>query len=280
MQKEAEPRALAPPGLSHPVHPVVPIACAKEGEAVFTRRHAPVDRAEAMLEQGLVFRGNGRRAVCFVFLSGEERRLQERNTLIQDAGVAGCANVLRDRERQPEEIVGAMRADARAAGRVPPVLHVALDELPRRRQKDVRASQLRRRERQRHDVLQLIAEPVRAAGLIISAARPQPAADRLIQQPAVQQRIERIVGRPHPHGVQGGIPRRLNPCARCRCRVDAPVARDQHPGMIASGAFSQEKNHAPAFSGPQHASNVKAGAWIQRRADLTGERGLLQCGRL
>ena len=49
---------------------------------------------------------------------------------------------------------------------MPPVLHVALDELPRRRAQQVRATQVRPRVQQRQHVLQLIAEAKGAARLV------------------------------------------------------------------------------------------------------------------
>ena len=52
---------------------------------------------------------------------------------------------------------------------MPPVLNVALDELSSRRAQQVLAGEIGPRERQRHDVLQLIAEPEGAPGLVIPA---------------------------------------------------------------------------------------------------------------
>ena len=43
----------------------------------------------------------------------------------------------------------------------------------------------------------LIAEPIGAARLVVAAPRPQPATHVLIEQPAVHQDVERIVGRAH-----------------------------------------------------------------------------------
>ena len=66
-----------------------------------------------------------------------------------------------------------------AAGRlVPPVLHVALDELPAGGAQQVLARELGPREQQRHHVLQLVAEAEGAAGLVVAGARPEPAGER------------------------------------------------------------------------------------------------------
>ena len=70
--------------------------------------------------------------------------------------------------------------------RQPPMLDIALDELPPRRAQDVLAGHLGPGDRERHDVLQLVAEAVGAARLIEGRARPDAAGERLIEQPAVQ----------------------------------------------------------------------------------------------
>ena len=59
--------------------------------------------------------------------------------------------------------------------RQPPMLHVAFDELARRRAEQMLARQRGLRDRQRHHVLQLIAKAVRAARLVECRARPDAA---------------------------------------------------------------------------------------------------------
>ena len=63
---------------------------------------------------------------------------------------------------------------------MPPVQHVALDELVGGVQEDLRAGQLGPEMDQRGRVLQLVAEAEGAARLVERRARPQPAAERLI----------------------------------------------------------------------------------------------------
>ena len=57
------------------------------------------------------------------------------------------------------------------------MLDVPLDELPRGGQQEMRTTQIRLRIEQRQDVLQLIAESVRASRLVRSAAGPDAAAE-------------------------------------------------------------------------------------------------------
>ncbi len=65
---------------------------------------------------------------------------------------------------------------------------------------------------QRHRVLQLVAETERAAGLVVAAARPEAARERLIEQPAVGQHVERRIGR-------------FAPARRRACASSAPSPR-------------------------------------------------------
>ena len=78
---------------------------------------------------------------------------------------------------------------------MPPVLHVALHELPRRGAQQMLPRQPARRHRQRHHVLQLVAEPVGAPRLVEGRARPHPTGQRLVQQPAIEHQVHRAVRR-------------------------------------------------------------------------------------
>ena len=115
-------------------------------------------------------------------------------------------DVAAGRQRQPEVIVGAVRAHAAARGRMPPVLHVAFPELARRAEQQMLAQKARLGVDQRHRVLQLIAEAEGAARLVVSAARPEAARQRLVEQPAVGQHVEGRVGRFHLHGAERVVP--------------------------------------------------------------------------
>ena len=167
--------------------------------------------------------------VGLVLVRREQRRLEERHALVEHAGVAGRAHVLGDDVRQPEQVVGAAGAEPAAARLVPPVLHVAFDELPAGgAQQMCSRARSGRAKRQRHHVLQLIAEAERAARLVVAGARPQPAAHVLIEQPAVHQHVERIVRRAHLDRARA-VPSQT-PAPRASAAVgsvDVSVPRDQ-----------------------------------------------------
>jgi hypothetical protein len=93
----------------------------------------------------------------------EHRRFQKGQSLVQDAGVACRSDVFGDHEGQPEEIVGAQRAQTAATRFVPPVLNVALDELTPGGAEQMFPCELGPSQQQRHHVLQLIAKTVGSA---------------------------------------------------------------------------------------------------------------------
>jgi hypothetical protein len=137
-------------------------------------------------------------------------RLEEGHPLVQDLVIPARADILGHDVRQPQQIVGAAGAEPAARRLVPPVLHVAFDELPAGGPQQVRARQIRPREGQRQDVLQLIAEAEGAAGLVVPGPRPHAAAHGLIEQPPIHQHVEGIVGRPHLDRTERLLPVRLD----------------------------------------------------------------------
>ena len=93
---------------------------------------------------------------------------------------------------------------------MPPVLHVALDELPAGREHEVLAQEIGATERQRHDVLDLVAEANGPPGLIETRSSPQARADRLVEQPAVHHEIERVIRSTDLDGTEGVVPERID----------------------------------------------------------------------
>ena len=110
----------------------------------------------------------------------DRARFEEKNIFIEHASVAGGLDVTARRAREPQVIVGKMRAHATTDWRMPPVLNVAFAKLVRGGAENLLAQQFRARVDQRHRILQLVAKTERAAGLIKSRARPQAAGNRLI----------------------------------------------------------------------------------------------------
>ena len=113
---------------------------------------------------------------------------------------------MRRDERKPQKIVTDSAANAGARFWMPPVLDIAFYELPCGRTQNVVASQLWRSVHEGHHVLQLITEPVSAARLIKGRAAPDSAAEGLIKQPAVEQKVRGKLGCFHFDRVQEAVP--------------------------------------------------------------------------
>ena len=131
---------------------------------------------------------------------------KEMYRLIKHTRIAGRQHITTGGIRQPQIVVGEMRAHALPVGRMPPVLHVTLQELAPGATEQLLAGEPRCCMDQRHGVLQLIAETIGAAGLVIPAASPEPARQCLVEQPAVRHHIQSVIRRLHLHRAQGAVP--------------------------------------------------------------------------
>ncbi len=190
-EEPAEPDALAAPFDAHATHAVVPVADADQRQAVRASRGRLAQGAQAMLVHGRLLVADLRQVVDLVLVRRERAHRDERHDLVEHARVAGDAHVLVHDVGQPREIVGEAGAHAASTLRMPPVLDVALDELAGGGAQDVLARHRGLRIHERHDVLQLVAESVRAARLIECRARPHAARERLVERPAIHHRVER-----------------------------------------------------------------------------------------
>jgi hypothetical protein len=140
IEEPAEPDALALALFADAVHAVVPVAGAHQRQAVRpTARLASSARAQC--SNSVPFRRPSAGRSCHARPGAQ--RCPSRNGIgfVQHGRVAGratyCATV-----GEPGPIVGDPRAHALAGMRQPPVLHVALDELPPRRAQQVLARQI------------------------------------------------------------------------------------------------------------------------------------------
>ena len=160
------------PAAPDPVHAVVPVAAADERQAVRARVQAALQRPHAVLEHG-VRRSVAEDAVVAVVLLRPRAGAPARNgTASSRMAASPVARRSAVTNGSQSEIVGACAsgrrgpaAGATSAGRRPPRTGGA-----RARRMCARA-QLGRGVQQRQHVLQLVAEPERAAGLV-EAVRP------------------------------------------------------------------------------------------------------------
>ena len=148
---------------------------------------AAVQRARAMFKQSRERLRYSRLKIRFVCSSlGQRSPSKKGNHFVQHGRVAGGFDEVDDGVGQPEQIVGDARAHAAPRRRMPPVLHVAFDELARGGAQQVLARDAGVATLKRHHILELVAETIGAAQLIERGARPDAARERLIEQPAIQ----------------------------------------------------------------------------------------------
>ena len=89
-----------------------------------------LDRSHAVLVEGGHFSGALRKVVVGLLFRSQRSTLEKRHGLVEDSGITGRGHVPARSVDQPQIIVRRMRPDAVAFRWVPPVLHVALTELP------------------------------------------------------------------------------------------------------------------------------------------------------
>jgi hypothetical protein len=195
----------------------------------------------------------------------------EADHLVEQRCVARHLDVVRRCVGQPQQVVGEMRAHAGAAGHVPPVLHVAFGKLARRVHQNLLAQARRVGEREGHRVLQLVAKAEGAAGLVEAGLRPEPARQRLVHQPAVDQRIEQRIGRAHLQAAQQVVPEATAPAPALRARrAGASGAPARAPRRRAGVA--QHEAEARGFASRNHEFAADGRAGVEPAAGAPRQR--------
>ncbi len=225
-----------------------------------------VERAGTVLEESLALHSEGGLEVGVVLTGRNGGALQEGDDLVEEARVAGDLEVVGDHVGKPDRVIGDPGPNALAGRWMPPVLDVSLHELARGRPEQVRPSDVALGDDEGHHVLELVTKPVGASRLIEGRARPESAAERLIEQPAVQHEIHGTVGRRDPdspedvvpvgtHGLQDHVEVRLTIPAHqlARFRGGRRLAQEEHEVLVATG---RDVDH-----------RLKGRAWIEARAD-------------
>src|SRR5262249_40040890 len=116
VKEEREPDAFAFTLVPDPIHPVVPITGTDEGQAVLAEAQGLLERAGAMFVQGRCFARTLWLVEITVFFRPDRAAFQERNLFVQHSGVAERFHVTAGRVRQPEKVVGTMRAHPAIGG--------------------------------------------------------------------------------------------------------------------------------------------------------------------
>jgi hypothetical protein len=242
VEEETQPDALPFALDADQVHAVVPVARTHERQAVCTEVQCAFDRQRAMPVQARRLRRTAGRVVVGLLLGGQRAAFEEMHLLVQHRGVAGQVHVAADRQRQPQVIVGTARAHPASTGWMPPVLDVTLRVLACRAAQQVFAHQGRLRVHQGHRILQLVAKSECTPRLVVAAAGPEAAGERLVRQPAVGECIDDRVRRTHLDRAQRPLP--VLPDALQRQARRAGLAQPQGQGtrrlQVLAGAEAED----------------------------------------
>ena len=268
----AEPHALAAAAVPDTVHAVVPVAGADQRQAVGAPGEPALDRANAVLVERRAFGRHLRLAVVFQLPRLELGCLQERHLHVQHGAITRGGHVMGPRVGQPQHVVGAPRAHAAARVRVPPVLHVAREELAGGAAEQVLAIQVGPCEAERHHVLELVAEAVRAAGLEEARPPPEPRADRLVEEPAVHDQVERVVRRFDLHRAEDRVPVPLDLLLGHAGSLRVAEALRQDEGVRAIVSLAQEQHDLPRLAGLQVHANLQRRARVEAGAEALPQR--------
>ena len=215
----------------------------------------------------------------FFLLFAKHRRRDERHDLIQQIGVACCHNIVVNHERQKIEVVGDPRANADPGRRVPPVLDIALLELPCRRSQDLRPRLCRSAVDQGHHILQLISKAVRPTGLVERGAGPNAASQDLINKPAVEHQVDAAIGRSHVQRVQVAVPLLLYLRQSRSSSMGLCVFANKSMNFLQTVRLTQDKNHFPRLARSQRQFGRHCRAGIEGWACAAGQPDTLQgCG--
>ena len=249
-QEPAKPTAFATTLFADPVHAVVPVAGADQWQSVRTELQTDIDGPCAVFVQRGGFTGHVRAKIRIQLPGFEHLARQERDIDIKHRSFAADGQVMTGDIRQPQPIVGHSCADACTRRWQPPVLDIPFGELSRRRQQDVFARKIRPCHAQCHDVLQLVSIAECATGLVERRACPQAAGRDLIQQPVIEQHVERRIWRLHLENVEQLIPH-LRGCVQGRIEIDLAIFRDERLRGRRIDAFTEQDHDVHLSTGRQ-----------------------------
>ena len=165
------------------------------------------------------------------------------------------------------------------------MLHIALLELARRAKQYMLAQKRRLRMHERHGILKLVSISERPARLVEAAARPEPAGECLVDQPAVAQQVERLVRRIHVDCADRTFPERPDTGEGFACSKHGSPVRDLHSGFLRSAPSARAKpedDFALLAIGQfkrnlDCAARVEAGAHAIRQSAAMQGCGVAQC---
>src|SRR4029079_18914020 len=243
---------------------------AHEWKAVTSNGKASVQRARAMLKEGRAHLGHLRLKIQFMLALRQSRALKKGHHFIQQGRIASDFKELDDCIRQPEQIVGDAGPHTASGWRMPPVLNITLRELARSGPQQMLACDIAGRDAEGHHVLELVTEPIAPAQLIKRRACPNPANQRLIEHPAIQQYVHRPLRRPDLYGAQHVVPT-ANDFVQERVHVGATVSVEQPTRLFPPLGLSKKPDNLRTFSCLQLNRQLQRGTGVDAGAHLPGQ---------
>ena len=231
---------------------------------------ALVQRQRAMVEQTRLFVGNRRQEECVALTFIQDGPLEEGDHLVKHRDVAGDLNVMGGDIGEPAAVVGDAGANTAPGLGQPPMLNVAFNELPRRGPEKMLAGDVRPRHAQRHDILQLVAEAIGAARLIEGGSGPYPACQRLVGKPAVEENVQRAVGRLDLNRPKCVIPL-PGDVGEHRVEVSSAVLHEERLRLFLGRRLPEEEDNFRGAEGAEVHLRLQRSAGIEACADAIGQ---------
>src|SRR5580658_6606195 len=132
------------------------------------------------------------------------------------------------------------------------------------------ARQGRSGQRERHAILKLVAESVRAAGLVKCRSRPHAADQRLIEHPAIEDDVQGAVRRCHLHLAEHVIPV-LNHRAQQRIEIERAVTDQQRLCVGESCGLTEEKDHLDGLVQRKFDESLQGAAGVESSPHPPGQ---------
>ena len=207
--------------------------------------------------------------VCLVLVRVQHATGQEGNDRVEDGRIAGRLDVVQGCVDHPQPVIGESRPYTLATGFVPPMLHVTLDELSRRRAQQLLVEDRRVGCDEGGGILQLVAEAERAAGLVKRRSSPHAAGECLVGEPAVQHDVHRAVWRADRDRSNESVPERPDsPAAPRPPPRDRGTASRSLRSAVVILRLAKQADDTPLLGGSEVNVNLNGAARVVSGAGL------------
>src|SRR5208282_193345 len=199
--------------------------------------------------------------------------IEEVDRFVQYSGIPRAENVPVRRQGQPEVIIRTVRAHASARWGMPPMLDTAIAKLTGRAEEQVLTKKVWLGMDKRHHVLQLVAETEGAPRLVECAPPPKTARESLVDEPAVSQDVEGLVGCFHLHRAKRVLPVLPNRFERVMGGSRFAKTTHQVVSVIFAMAYAESEDDLTLLPVCQLERNLYRGTGVQSSPRSPGHPG-------